>query len=311
MGEADKKVLTGIIYQAVAGFYYVWSNDQSYTTKPRGNFRHQKLKPLVGDYVQFEMDLEDDTSVGRIFKMEPRKNRLLRPPIANVDYALLMLSLKEPDFSYNLLDHFLVLLESYKIKPIILLSKVDLLKESISPQKAEERIQEIRTLYQNIGYSVIALDRTGQDDLSPLIDIIHDGVYVVIGQSGVGKSTLLNCLIPNLELETSVISQSLNRGRHTTRQVSLYAYKDGLIADTPGFSSISYDHLSLEKLSLCFPEIKEASYRCRFSTCVHLNEPHCHVKSMVDEGQIAVSRYQNYVSLYQKLAERPKNYNRK
>ena len=299
MTQTSTKVRQGLIYQSVAGFYYIWSKGQSYATKPKGLFRHTKDKPLVGDQVRFEIDDADPSQVGRLNEILPRHNALIRPSIANVDHAILVVSLREPDFSYNLLDYFLVTLASYKIEPVIVLTKYDLLLNEKGAD-ADDLVATILSLYQKIGYQVLVLDQ-GPAGLQKLKDLIQEGIYLVTGQSGVGKSTLLNRLIPQAQIATQEISQSLNRGRHTTREVTLYPYGDGFLADTPGFSALSFDHLEKKDLASCFPEIRAASQDCRFRTCLHLNEPHCQVKALVEKGEIATSRYQNYLQILDKI----------
>ena len=312
MGPIDQQsiqyqVHEGIIYQSLSGFYYIWSEGQEFTAKPRGNFRHQQMKPLVGDRVKFEVDPEDRESSARLIEILPRKNCLIRPAIANVDYALVVTSLVEPDFSYNLLDYFLVTVESYDIQPIILLSKYDSLVEREGQEAAQVLVSEIKALYEKVGYQVFASDLS-EKSLVPVKAIIEPASYVVMGQSGVGKSTLLNQLLPELSLETGEISQALNRGRHTTREVTLYRYDQGLIADTPGFSAIDFDQLTQENLGWTFPEIHRASSDCKFRTCVHLEEPACAVKEAVTSGEIAESRYQNYLQILERIRQRKPKY---
>lgn len=299
--------LTGIIYQAISGFYYVWSDSQSYATKPKGLFRHHNTKPLVGDYVKFEIDLQEDRSVGRLMEILPRQNELRRPTVANVDFALVVTALVEPNFSYNLLDYFLVSVESYRIKPIIVLTKYDLLIEQKGEEAAKQQIQEIEELYRKIGYQVILLDQS-PERLEHLKNVIGEGIYVVMGQSGVGKSTLLNQLIPSAAINTAAISDSLNRGKHTTREVTLYRYHDGLLADTPGFSAIEFDSLEVADVSACFPEIFQKSIDCKFRSCLHLEEPSCAVKEAVETGEIAGTRYQNYLQILKRIENRKPKY---
>lgn len=304
------KQQTGLIYQSISGFYYVWSQGESYTTKPRGNFRHQKTKPLVGDYVVFEIDELNKDSESRIIEIQPRKNQLVRPSIANVDYAFIVMSLVEPDFSYNLLDYFLVSIEHQRIQSIIILSKYDLILAEKGLDEANNLIEAIRSIYQPIGYEVIVLDNT-QAKIQSIIDGIKEGVYVVMGQSGVGKSTMLNHLLPEAQIETAEISDSLNRGRHTTREVTLYPLGKGFVADTPGFSAIDFDDIEKEELADCFPEMRAVSHLCKFRSCQHLNEPNCAVKAGVADGSISQSRYQNYEQIYAKIEQRKPIYNRK
>lgn len=297
----------GIIYQSVAGFYYVWSEGDSYATRPKGLFRHTKEKPLVGDHVKFQVDPEDQESESRLVEILPRHNELLRPSISNVDEAIVVVSLVEPSFSYSLLDYFLVTAESHDIHSTIVLSKYDLLIEAQGQENADQLVQEIRSVYEPIGYQVLLAN--GTDDAATKVgNIIEAYTYVIVGQSGVGKSTLLNNLIPELDIETKEISSSLNRGRHTTREVTLYPYKEGLIADTPGFSAIEFPQIEKEDLRHYFPEILEYGHQCQFRSCMHINEPKCAVKTAVESGEIAKSRYETYRQIYEKIEQRKPKY---
>lgn len=303
-------VKTGIIYQAISGFYYVWSEGESYATKPRGNFRHQQTKPLVGDVVKFEVDLEDAQSNSRLIEIQERYNELVRPTVANVDFAFVVTSLIEPDFSYNLLDYFLVSVEAKHIQPLILLTKYDLLIEQKGQVEAKAIVKKITKIYEAVGYKVIALDKS-DESIEKLTEQIEAGLYVIMGQSGVGKSTLLNRLLPEAKIETAAISDALNRGRHTTREVTLYRFNKGMLADTPGFSAIEFTTLEKEELASCFPEIDDASQDCKFRSCLHINEPGCHVKQLFEEGKIAESRYANYLQIFERIEQRKPVYRKK
>lgn len=302
--------IQGVIYQSISGFYYVWADNKSYATKPKGLFRHKNEKPLVGDDVIIEVDHNDKQSESRLVEILERRNELVRPSISNIDYAMVVTSLVEPNFSYNLLDYFLVSVESNHIEPIILLSKFDLLKASLSEDEANKKVEEIRQTYEPAGYQVVTL-HNNKTDVDRIKNIIDQGVYVVMGQSGVGKSTLLNQLLPEINIETAGISESLNRGKHTTREVTLYPFNKGLIADTPGFSAIEFPDIEKEDLRFYFPEIRQAGEQCKFRSCVHLNEPACHVKEEVENGQIAQSRYDNYVQIFERIEQRKTVYKRK
>lgn len=283
--------MQGIIVKSLAGFYYVESEGQVYQTRARGNFRQKGQKPYVGDWVDFSAE---DQSEGYILAIHERKNSLVRPPIVNIDQAVVIMSAKEPDFNANLLDRFLVLLEQKGIHPIVYISKTDLL-EDLASMKA------CQAIYQAIGYDFVL-------DSSELPPLLADKMTVFMGQTGVGKSTLLNKLAPGLALETGEISDSLGRGRHTTRAVSLYPIYGGKIADTPGFSSLDYEVKEAESLNECFPELVEWSQTCKFRTCTHTHEPHCGVKPAVDEGKIAQSRYDNYLQFLSEIQNQRETY---
>lgn len=283
--------MQGRIIKSLAGFYYVESDGVVYQTRARGNFRKKGQTPYVGDFVDFSAE---DHSEGYILAIHDRKNSLVRPPIVNIDQAVVIMSAKEPDFNANLLDRFLVLLEHKAIEPIVYISKMDLLT---SP----DEIAAIQKQYQEIGYQFC----TSLDELLPLLT---DKVTVFMGQTGVGKSTLLNRIAPQLHLETGEISDSLGRGRHTTRAVSLYDAHGGKIADTPGFSSLDYEVDNAEDLSEAFPEIRQASHGCKFRSCTHTHEPSCAVKDEVEAGQIWQVRYDNYLQFLSEIENRRETY---
>ncbi len=283
--------MQGKIIKALAGFYYVESAGQIYQTRARGNFRKKGQTPYVGDEVEFSAEKDSE---GYILKIAERKNSLVRPPIVNIDQAVVIMSAKEPDFNPNLLDRFLVLLEHKGIHPILYISKVDLLER-------ENELDEFLQVYRTIGYDVV-------QSVEELLPLLADKITVFMGQTGVGKSTLLNKIAPDLKLETGEISESLGRGRHTTRAVSFYNLNGGKIADTPGFSSLDYEVSTAEELNQAFPEIAEFSKSCKFRTCTHTHEPNCAVKPAVESGQIATFRFDNYLQFLSEIENRRETY---
>ena len=292
--------MKGKIIKALSGFYYVASEDEIFQTRARGNFRNRKITPLVGDEVIFESSNQTD---GYLLEILPRKNELVRPPVANVDQGVLVTSLVEPNFSYNLLDRFLVTLEYEGIEPIIFLTKADLVKDLAAMKAIEET-------YQAIGYHVITSKAEGED-LLELQRYFPERITVFMGQSGAGKSTLLNRIVPELALETGVISESLGRGKHTTRHVELLPICDGLVADTPGFSSIDFLEIEAVELPKLFPDFLAVASNCRFRECMHLNEPDCAVKQGVAANEIAETRYKNYVQFLEEIENRRPVYKKK
>jgi ribosome biogenesis GTPase len=292
--------LKGKIIKALSGFYYVASEDEIFQTRARGNFRNRKITPLVGDEVIFESSNQTD---GYLLEILPRKNELVRPPVANVDQGVVVTSLVEPNFSYNLLDRFLVTLEYEGIEPIIFLTKADLVKDLAAMKAIEET-------YQAIGYHVITSKAEGED-LLELQRYFPERITVFMGQSGAGKSTLLNRIVPELALETGVISESLGRGKHTTRHVELLPICDGLVADTPGFSSIDFLEIEAVELPKLFPDFLAVAANCRFRECMHLNEPDCAVKQGVAANEIAETRYKNYVQFLEEIENRRPVYKKK
>ncbi|HWL24377.1 MAG TPA: ribosome small subunit-dependent GTPase A [Ureibacillus sp.] len=290
----------GQIRKALSGYYYVFNDGELVQCRGRGVFRNRGEAPLVGDIVDYTKEGDSD---GYIMNIYPRNNELIRPPIANVDQALLVFSVKEPDFSTLLLDRFLVVLESYHVKPIICLTKMDLLTD-----EERESLQQYIEDYQKIGYTVIETYKNDETLIEALHPILHGKTSVLAGQSGVGKSTLLNTLLPKLNLKTNDISQSLGRGKHTTRHVELIDIGEGLLADTPGFSSFDFDNIEKEDLSYCFPEIAALSEGCKFRGCLHLKEPKCAVKEALETGEMYDYRYEHYLEFLQEIIDRKPRY---
>lgn len=287
----------GQIRQSLSGYYDIFSEGKTYRTRARGNFRKKGQTPLVGDYVEFKADNENE---GYVLKILERKNQLVRPPVANVDCAIVVTACVEPDFSSNLLDRQLVMLSENEIVPILYFSKADLMDET-----TKERMLPVFDYYSKYYRTVVSEKNMADEELVSALLEEAGNVLVVMGQTGAGKSTLLNRLDPKLKLETGEISKALSRGRHTTRKVSLMDVKGHLIADTPGFSSFELREIEKERLSSLFDDFNEYSPQCRFRGCLHLNEPDCAVKAAVLEGKILESRYENY-KLFQKMIQEQK-----
>lgn len=290
----------GRIIKALSGFYYVKSDSGLYRCRGRGVFRKNNITPLVGDFVKFNIRDENE---GYIIEIEARKNELMRPPIANIDQAVIISSAVKPDFNAKLLDRFLVLIEAKEIKPVIIITKMDLASAPV-----KETLERYREDYEMIGYDVELFSARNKADVAHLQSYFTGLVSVIAGQSGVGKSTFLNVLQPSLLLPTGEISESLGRGKHTTRHVELIEMNDGLVADTPGFSSLEFDDIELEELGGCFPEIKQRSAACKFRGCSHNKEPKCAVKQAVADGEIASFRYQHYLHFYEEIQLRKPRY---
>ena len=287
----------GQIRQSLSGYYDIFSEGKTYRTRARGNFRKKGQTPLVGDYVEFKADNENE---GYVLKILERKNHLVRPPVANVDCAIVVTACIEPDFSSNLLDRQLVMLSENEIVPILYFSKADLMDET-----TKERMLPVFDYYSKYYRTVVSEKNMTDEELVSALLEEAGNVLVVMGQTGAGKSTLLNRLDQKLKLETGEISKALSRGRHTTRKVSLMDVKGHLIADTPGFSSFELREIEKERLSSLFEDFNEYSPQCRFRGCLHLNEPDCAVKAAVLEGKILESRYENY-KLFQKMIQEQK-----
>lgn len=294
--------MKGQIRKALSGFYYVEADGTTYQTRGRGNFRNKKITPLVGDQVIFESSSSTD---GYLLEILPRKNQLVRPPVANVDIGVVIISMVEPDFSYNLLDRFLVTLEATDIEPVIYLSKIDLL----APEE-KKQVNEIKAVYESIGYTVIAAE-ADPENIRQLERLFPERLTVFMGQSGAGKSTLLNKIVPQLALPTGEISEALGRGKHTTRHVELIPIADGLVADTPGFSSLDFGGIEEQQLPKLFPEFLAASPYCKFRECMHVNEPECEVKHRLASGQIQQTRYDDYLQFLDEIGKRRPVYRKK
>ena len=292
----------GQIRKAISGFYYVFSDGETYQTRGRGNFRVKDMTPLVGDFVEFE---SGNLAEGILLAVDERKNELVRPPISNIDVGVIVMSAIEPDFSTYLLDRFLVYLEGQGIHAIIYITKTDLLTEV-----ANEEILAFQKDYQALGYTIVFSDFPAYRSVDQLLDVIGSASAVFMGQSGVGKSSLLNHILPELAIKTGEISMALGRGRHTTRHVELIPVKNALIADTPGFSNVELEEIAEVDLPDLFPEFLRNRDDCRFSGCLHLNEPNCRVKQMVETGEIKQYRYDHYLQFLDEIQNRKPKYNK-
>lgn len=294
----------GQIIKALSGFYYVKSGEMIYACKGRGVFRNKKIHPLVGDEVVFDITENDE---GYITEVKERTNAFIRPPVANISQAIVVNAVIDPDFSSLLLDRFLVVLEHKQITPLILLTKLDLANEdeksSIASYKAD---------YEQIGYQVLVTSLKVEDqlpkDMAAIREHLNGEITMLVGQSGVGKSSLLNAIHPNLALKTGEISRSLGRGKHTTRHVELIEAEGGLVADTPGFSVLDFSGIEAEDLGDCFKEIQQLAPQCKFRSCLHDREPHCAVKQAVEEEEIKNYRYEHYLSFLQEILTRKPRY---
>lgn len=301
----------GLIVKALSGYYYVLEegrvleDGELVQCRARGIFKLNKVTPLVGDRVQFE---KTENGEGTVTDIEPRKSELIRPPIANMELALLAFSVVEPDLNLQLLDKFLVHIEHAGLQPVICFTKLDLLREE-GGSELEAKTAEAASLYRGIGYDVLETSSKWREGVERVTDRLAGSVSVVAGQSGVGKSSLLNALIPGSRLETNEISQKLGRGKHTTRHVELLQLPGGgFVADTPGFSQLDFAEIEAEELGSCFREFAKYAEACKFRGCLHLHEPQCAVRDGKDNGSIAVSRYEHYLQFLTDIRERRRRY---
>lgn len=257
----------------------ITDNNERYTCKARGKFRNMKVTPLVGDIVNFDVDTR------YIMEILPRTNSLIRPNVANIDQLIIITSVKHPDFDTNLLDKLLVMAEFNQIKPIICLSKVDLLNED-----EFKEIEEYIKYYQKIGYEVII-----NQELDKIRELLRNKITVFTGQSGAGKSTLLNNLDSCFNIKTDEISEALGRGKHTTRHTELLYTSDGWVADTPGFSALEFIDMNPSDIRDNFVEFQAIRDECKYKDCMHIKDDNCAIKEAVNNGSILKSRYDNYL----------------
>lgn len=278
------EIVKGMIVKQISNDYTVFALGEMFVCKARGKFRNMDVTPLVGDFVNFDKDNN------YILEILPRKNELVRPSIANVDQAVIITSLKEPNFDSNLLDKLLSIISFNNIEPIIIFTKADLL--------SEDEISEFKTYFDY--YKNIGIDVYMNDELDKISKLFKDKVSVFTGQSGAGKSTLLNNLDSSLNIKTGEISLALNRGKHTTRHTSLLDVYGGLVADTPGFSALNFGEMTKSDIRDNFIEFNLYRDKCRYRDCMHDKENECAIKDKVKSGDILISRYNNYINFISK-----------
>lgn len=289
--------MQGKIVKGIAGFYYVHVAESGiYECKAKGAFRNQKVKPLVGDNVRLEV-LDEEQKKGNIEEILPRKNELIRPAVANIDQALVIFAAAKPKPNFNLLDRFLILMQYQKVPAVVCFNKQDMVDA--------EELQLLKNTYESAGYPVLFTSAAKQEGIQAVRDLLKGKTTTVAGPSGVGKSSLINLLSPEAEMETGDISRKIERGKHTTRHSELFALdEDTFICDTPGFSSIYLPDMEKEELGIYFPEIAEYEPFCRFQGCAHIHEPGCGVKEALEEKKISPIRYENYKLLYEELKDK-------
>ena len=289
--------MQGKIVKGIGGFYYVNTGEgEIYECRARGIFRKEGKKPLVGDDVKIEV-LDGQEKTGNLVEILPRKNRLIRPAVANVDQALVLFAAADPKPNLNLLDRFLILMEQQQVPVTICFNKADLLEGG--------ELDLLKQGYEAGDYPVHILSVRQQQGMEEIRSLLSGKTTVMAGPSGVGKSSLLNEVKPDARMETGEVSQKIKRGRHTTRHSEFFQIgPDSYLMDTPGFSSIYLEDIDPGELQDYFPEFRPLAGQCRFTGCAHVGERDCGVKTALEEGKISRTRYENYVLLYQELKEK-------
>ena len=285
--------LNGIIIKITGGFYYVEANSCIYECKARGIFRKRGNSPLVGDRV--EISVPDDDSYCSIDSIDKRKNSLVRPALANLDTLVIVSSVVEPTVNTYIIDKMICAAVDKGIEPIVVFSKTDL-----------KSCDEYLEIYRKSGIKAIEYSSVTNKGLDEIKDLLNGKISAFSGNTGVGKSTLLNALFPQLELKTGEISDKLGRGKHTTRTVELFKCFGGYVADTPGFSTVdldSYEIIKKDELQHCFPEFEDYIVECKFTSCAHICEKGCAVIEAVENGLISKSRHENYVRMYNEVKD--------
>ena len=291
--------MQGKIIRGIAGFYYVHVPEMGVLEcKAKGIFRKNKLKPLVGDLVEVSV-LDEENKKGNIDEVLERKNELIRPAVANIDQALVIFAIKKPEPNLNLLDRFLIMMQQKEIPCILVFNKSDLATE-------EER-QALRDIYAGSGCEILFVSAKQDQGIEEVRNLLKGKTSTVAGPSGVGKSSLINKLQSDVNMETGSISEKIERGKHTTRHTEFIPMgEDTFIMDTPGFSSLAVFDMEKEELEQFYPEFDEYRDTCRFNGCSHTHEPGCGVKEALEEGKISKERYENYKLIYDELKNRKK-----
>ena len=291
--------MTAIITCLISGEYtlYDQSSNKTFVAKARGIFRNQKTSPKVGDIVEYT----SGNPYATIVKILPRHSDFVRPPIANIDQAFIVTSVKEPSLNLNLLDRMICVFEFQNILPILVFSKMDLLNDN-----EKEEVFKKMDYYQTIGYPIIKTTTIDPLTIDKIKPYLKDKTSVITGQSGVGKSSIINLIDETIKMDTAEISKALNRGKHTTRYTKLFFVENGWLADTPGFGMVEFFDMDEVSLSHSFIEFFHFSESCKYSGCLHQNEPSCYVKRKLEEGLILKSRYENYQQFMNEIKSRRK-----
>ena len=285
--------------KGIGGFYYVEVEGAGlYECRAKGIFRNKKMKPNVGDIVDIDV-ISEEEKTGNLTVIHKRKNQLIRPMVANVDQALVIFAVHEPEPNFQLLNRFLIMMEKQQIPVIICFNKMDL--------ASEEEKEQLRQDYENSGCRVLFSSAREGEGIPEIRELLRGKTTVMAGPSGVGKSSTLNTISPKTQMETGAVSEKIKRGRHTTRHSELiYLGEETFLMDTPGFSSLYLEDIDKEELRFYFPEFADYENQCRFNGCSHIHEPGCAVKQALEEGAISRMRYDDYCYLYEELANAKK-----
>ena len=289
--------MQGKIIKGIAGFYYIYAEDGNiYECKAKGIFRKDNFKPLVGDNVEITV-LNEEEKEGSVTSILPRRNSLIRPAVANVDQAFLIFAMENPKPNFLLLDRFLIMMKQQEIPVVICFNKKDV--------GEKEEMEKLYEIYTGCGYRVVLSSTYEGEGMDEIHEILKGKTTVVAGPSGVGKSSITNCMQGEVQMETGEISKKLKRGKHTTRHSQVIPVeKNTFLVDTPGFSSLYLTDMKEEELRDYFPEFVMYEPQCRFQGCMHIHEPGCAVKKALSEGKISQQRYDNYLALYEELKEK-------
>ena len=289
--------MQGKIIKGIAGFYYIYAEDGNvYECKAKGIFRKDNFKPLVGDNVEITV-LNEEEKEGSVTSILPRRNSLIRPAVANVDQAFLIFAMENPKPNFLLLDRFLIMMTQQEIPAVICFNKKDV--------GEKEEMEKLYEIYTGCGYRVVLSSTYEGEGMDEIHEILKGKTTVVAGPSGVGKSSITNCMQGEVQMETGEISKKLKRGKHTTRHSQVIPVeKNTFLVDTPGFSSLYLTDMKEEELRDYFPEFVMYEPQCRFQGCMHIHEPGCAVKKALSEGKISQQRYDNYLALYEELKEK-------
>jgi len=296
-------MIEGVLLKGYGGFYYVYAEDRVWECSLRGRFRVKDQDFLPGDRVKI---LPVEEAKATIEAVDPRRNALSRPTIANVDQALLVFAMTSPKPDLNLLDRLLIQVTDAGIEPILVFTKLDKFKEAaLTTGTAEHTLTDV---YRKIGYTVFEVSNETGQGIEEVGARLTEKISVLAGPSGAGKSSLFNALSPGKKLKTGELSIKSKRGKHTTRHVELMVCAGGLVADTPGFSSLFLPPMKRAELAECFPEFVQRRRQCRFNSCIHDKEPNCAIKEAHEKGEIASFRYEHYLIFLKEVMEAERKY---